>query len=60
LKVANAKRVAVATAYTDTVTDRLKIFLAWSPPRRHGLMNGVRLLGVSPRSAGFGMALAKT
>src|SRR5499427_10619957 len=27
LKVANAKRVALATAYTDIVTDRLKIFL---------------------------------
>jgi arylmalonate decarboxylase len=27
LKHANAKRIAVATAYTDTVTERLKIFL---------------------------------
>jgi arylmalonate decarboxylase len=27
LKHVNAKRVAVATAYTDTVTDRLKLFL---------------------------------
>jgi arylmalonate decarboxylase len=27
LRTANAKRVAVATAYTDIVTDRLKIFL---------------------------------
>src|SRR5215470_7946715 len=27
LKVANAKRVAVATAYTDIVTERLKVFL---------------------------------
>src|SRR5881296_3475200 len=27
LRVANAKRVAVATAYTDIVTERLKIFL---------------------------------
>ena len=27
LRVVNAKRVAVATAYTDTVTERLKIFL---------------------------------
>jgi arylmalonate decarboxylase len=126
LKVANAKRVAVATAYTDAVTERLKIFLeehgfqvtfakglgytqipegaatqdilfklgadvyaqsnkadalvlscgalrtldlivplekevrvpvVSSTP--HGLMNGVRLLGVSPRSQGFGMVLAK-
>jgi arylmalonate decarboxylase len=28
LKHVNARRVAVATAYTDTVTDRLKIFLS--------------------------------
>src|SRR6266576_1155816 len=27
LKVANARRVAVATAYTDVVTERLKLFL---------------------------------
>src|SRR5204863_2663752 len=27
LKVANARRVAVATAYTDIVTERLKVFL---------------------------------
>jgi maleate cis-trans isomerase len=27
LKTANAKRISVATAYTDIVTDRLKIFL---------------------------------
>jgi arylmalonate decarboxylase len=125
LKVANAKRVAVATAYTDTVTERLKIFLeehgfqvtstkglgyerlpaqvgqdvliklgveAYAASQRadavvmscgglrtldvivplegkisvpvvsstpHGLMNGVRLLGVSPRSQGYGMVLAK-
>ena len=25
----------------------------------HGLMNAVRLLGVSPRARGFGMVLAK-
>ena len=25
----------------------------------HGLMNGVRLLGVSPRAQGYGMVLAK-
>jgi arylmalonate decarboxylase len=126
LKVANAKRVAVATAYTDMVTERLKIFLeehgfqvtfakglgytqipegaatqdilfklgadAYAQSNKadalvlscgalrtldlivplekevrvpvvsstpHGLMNGVRLLGVSPRSQGFGMVLAK-
>lgn len=124
LKVANAKRVAVATAYTDVVTDRLKIFLeehgfqvtvakglgyeripegaatqevlfklgadAYANSKKadalvlscgalrtldlivplekeirvpvvsstpHGLMNGVRLLGVSPKSKGFGMVL---
>ncbi len=126
LRVANARRIAVATAYTDTVTERLKLFLqehgfqvtaakglgyeripegaatqdvlfklgadtyaasgsadalvvscgalqtldlivplearikvpvVSSTP--HGLMNGVRLLGVSPRAAGFGMVLAK-
>ena len=126
LKHVNARRVAVATAYTDVVTERLKIFLGEhgfevastkglgyeripegaanedalhglgvdayklagkadalvmscgalrtldlivplekkvsvpvvsSTP--HGLMNGVRLLGVSPRSQGFGMVLAK-
>jgi len=126
LKVAGAKRVALATAYTDVVTARLKIFLeeygfevtsakglgferipegaatgpilhklgmeAYANSQRadalvmscgalrtldlivpleneikvpvvsstpHGLMNGVRLLGVSPRSQGFGMVLAK-
>jgi arylmalonate decarboxylase len=126
LKVANAKRIAVATAYTDIVTGRLKIFLeehgfqvafakglgytqipegaatddilfklgaeAYAQSNKadalvmscgalrtldlivplenevrvpvvsstpHGLMNGVRLLGVSPRSQGFGMVLAK-
>jgi len=25
----------------------------------HGLMNGVRLLGVSPRAQGFGMVFAR-
>jgi arylmalonate decarboxylase len=126
LRVANAKRVAVATAYTDIVTARLKIFLeehgfdvtfakglgyeripqgaatheilfklgtdAYANSKKadalvvscgalktldlivpleneikvpvvsstpHGLMNGVRLLGVSPRAKGFGMVLAK-
>ena len=126
LRTANAKRVAVATAYTDTVTERLKLFLeehgfqvmfakglgyeqippgaatqeilfqlgsdAYANSKKadalvvscgalstldlivpledvikvpvvsstpHGLMNGVRLLGVSPRSTGFGMVLAK-
>jgi arylmalonate decarboxylase len=126
LRTANAKRVAVATAYTDVVTERLKIFLeehgfevtsakglgfvqipagaashdilfnlgvdAYAGSRKadalvvscgalrtldlivplenqikvpvvsstpHGLMNGVRLLGVSPRAAGYGMVLAK-
>ncbi len=126
LKVANAKRVALATAYTDVVTERLKIFLeeygfvitsakglgyeripegaatqeilfklgkeAYAKSQNadalvmscgalrtldlivpleneikvpvvsstpHGLMNGVRLLGVSPRAKGFGMVLAK-
>jgi arylmalonate decarboxylase len=126
LKVANAKRIAVATAYTDIVTERLKVFLqeygfevtfakglgyeripegaatqeilftlgkdAYASSRKadalvmscgalrtldlivplekdikvpvisstpHGLMNGVRLLGVSPRAHGFGMVLAK-
>jgi arylmalonate decarboxylase len=122
LKAANAKRVAVATAYTDIVTERLKLFLqehgftvvstkglgyekvpeagvgqdvlhklgvetyaasskadalivscgglktldlivpleksigvpvVSSTP--HGLMNAVRLVGVNPRSRGFGM-----
>jgi arylmalonate decarboxylase len=126
LKVANAKRVAVATAYTDTVTERLKVFLeehgfqvtfakglgyeripegaatdqilfklgteTYSNSKNadalviscgalrtldlivplekeikvpvvsstpHGLMNGVRLVGVSPRAQGFGMVLSK-
>ena len=126
LKVANAKRVAVATAYTDTVTERLKVFLeehgfqvtfakglgyeripegaatdqilfklgteTYSNSKNadalviscgalrtldlivplekeikvpvvsstpHGLMNGVRLLGVSPGAQGFGMVLSK-
>ena len=125
LKVANAKRVAIATAYTDIVTGRLKIFLeehgfevtsakglgferipegaatepvlfklgaeAYKTSKAdalvmscgalktldlivplenelkipvvsstpHGLMNAVRLLGVSPRSKGFGVVLAR-
>jgi arylmalonate decarboxylase len=126
LRTANAKRVAVATAYTDVVTGRLKLFLeehgfevtatkglgferipegaatqeilfklgqeAYANSRKadalvmscgalrtldlivpledkinvpvvsstpHGLMNGVRLLGVSPRAQGFGMVFAK-
>ena len=126
LRTVNAKRVAVATAYTDTVTGRLKVFLeehgfevlsakglgyeripegaatqeilfnlgveAYANGKKadalvmscgalrtldlilpletritvpvvsstpHGLMNGVRLLGVSPRVKGYGMVLAK-
>jgi arylmalonate decarboxylase len=126
LKTANAKRVAVATAYTDIVTERLKVFLeehgftvtaakglgydripegaatqeilfklgaeAYAKSNKadalvvscgalrtldlivplekeirvpvvsstpHGLMNGVRMLGVSPRVQGFGMVFAK-
>jgi arylmalonate decarboxylase len=126
LKVANARRVAVATAYTDIVTERLMLFLeehgfqvtyarglgferipeggatqeilfklgadVYANSKKadalvmscgglrtidlivplenqikvpmvsstpHGLMNGVRLLGVSPRSKGYGMVLAK-
>jgi len=126
LRTANAKRVAVATAYTDVVTGRLKVFLeehgfevtsakglgyervpegaatqeilfnlgadAYANSRKadalvvscgalrtldlivplenkikvpvvsstpHGLMNGVRLLGVSPRAQGFGMVFAR-
>jgi arylmalonate decarboxylase len=126
LRVAGAKRVALATAYTDIVTERLKIFLqeygfdvtsakglglvqipegaatekilfklgadAYAASNRadalvlscgalktldlivpleneikvpvvsstpHGLMNAVRLLGVSPRARGFGAVLAK-
>src|SRR5215510_9688700 len=126
LRVVNARRVAVATAYTDTVTERLKIFLeehgfrvtfakglgyeripegaatqqilfnlgteTYSNSKKadalviscgalrtldlivplekeikvpvvsstpHGLMNGVRVLGVSPRALGFGMVLSK-
>lgn len=122
----NARRVAVATAYTDVVTERLKIFLqehgfdvastrglgfekvpddanthdvlfrlgsqAFAAARNadalvlscgalrtldlivplethtkvpvvsstpHGPMNGVRLLGVSPRVEGFGVAFAR-
>jgi len=126
LKVVNAKRVAVATAYTDVVTERLKLFLqeygfqvtfarglgferipegaatepilfklgveAYAKSQKadalimscgalktldlivpleneikvpvvsstqHGLMNAVRLLGVSPRATGFGSVLAR-
>ena len=126
LRVANARRVAVATAYTDVVTERLRLFLGehgfevtfakglgydripegaatqeilfklgkdvYANSKKadalvvscgalktldlivpleneikvpvvsstpHGLMNGVRLLGVSPRAKGFGMVLAK-
>jgi arylmalonate decarboxylase len=125
LKVANAKRVAIATAYTDVVTGRLKVFLeehgfevtaakglgferipegaatesilfklgveAYKNSKAdalvmscgalktldlivplenevkvpvvsstpHGLMNAVRLLGVSPRSKGFGIVLSR-
>jgi arylmalonate decarboxylase len=125
LRTANAKRVAVATAYTDIVTGRLKIFLeehgfevvstkglgyevipegaatqeilfklgtdAYGRSRAdalvvscgrlatldlivplenqikvpvvsstpHGLMNGVRLLGVKPRVQGFGMVFSR-
>lgn len=126
LRTVNAKRVALATAYTDIVTERLKVFLeeygyqvtsakglgfevipegaathdilfklgadAYANSKKadalvvscgrlstldlivpledhikvpvvsstpHGLMNGVRLLGVSPRSKGFGIVLAK-
>ncbi len=121
LRVVNAKRVAVATAYTDVVTERLKIFLqehgfdvtfakglgyeripeggatqeilfklgadSYAQSKKadalviscgalktldlivplenktrvpvvsstpHGLMNGVRMLGISPRAKGFG------
>jgi len=126
LRTAGARRVAVATAYTDVVTERLKVFLeehgfqvtsakglgferipegaatqdilfklgaeAYAASKRadalvvscgalrtldlivplekeikvpvvsstpHGLMNGVRLLGVSARVQGFGMVFAK-
>jgi arylmalonate decarboxylase len=126
LRTVNAKRVALATAYTDIVTGRLKVFLeeygfevtsakglgfesipddaatqeilfklgadAYAASNKadalvvscgrlqtldlivplenhikvpvisstpHGLMNGVRLLGVSPRASGFGMVFSK-
>jgi arylmalonate decarboxylase len=126
LRTVNARRVAVATAYTDIVTGRLKAFLeehgfevtstkglgyeripegaatqevlfnlgveAYAGSRQadalvmscgalrtldlivplenrvkvpvvsstpHGLMNAVRVLGVSPRVEGFGMAFAR-
>lgn len=126
LRTVNARRVALATAYTDEVTERLKVFLeeygfvvtsakglgfvqipdgaathdilttlgsdAYARSNKadalvmscgrldtldllvplegrikapvvsstpHGLMNGVRLLGVSPRATGFGTVFAK-
>jgi arylmalonate decarboxylase len=126
LRTVNARRVAVATAYTDVVTERLKLFLeehgfqvtsakglgyeqipegaatqdilaklgveVYAQSKKadalvvscgalrtldlivplenqikvpvvsstpHGLMNGVRLLGVSPRVQGFGMVFAR-
>ncbi|HVQ14599.1 MAG TPA: hypothetical protein VMS40_13450 [Vicinamibacterales bacterium] len=126
LRTVNAKRVAVATAYTDVVTERLKLFLeehgfevtsakglgyeripegaatqeilfnlgadSYANSKKadalvvscgalrtldlivplenkikvpvvsstpHGLMNGVRLLGVSPRAQGFGMVFSR-
>ncbi len=126
LRTVGAKRVALATAYTDEVTARLKIFLeeygftvtsakglgfvnipdgaathdilfklgaeAYAQSKKadalvmscgrletlnllvpleaqvkvpvvsstpHGLMNGVRLLGVSPKATGFGTVFAK-
>jgi len=126
LRIVNAKRVAVATAYTDIVTERLKIFLqehgfdvtfakglgyeripeggatqeilfklgadTYAKSKKadalviscgalrtldlivplenetkvpvvsstpHGLMNGVRMLGISPRAKGFGMVFEK-
>jgi arylmalonate decarboxylase len=37
--------------------DKIKVPVVSSTP--HGLMNGVRLLGVSPRAQGFGMVFAK-
>jgi arylmalonate decarboxylase len=126
LKAVNARRVAVATAYTDVVTERLRLFLqehgftvtstkglgylrvpetgvgqdvlhrlgveTYAASQKadalvvscgglktldlivplekeirvpvvsstpHGLMNAVRLVGVSPRSAGFGIVLSR-
>lgn len=126
LRTVNARRVALATAYTDVVTERLKIFLeeygfqvtaarglnfvsvpdeantqkvlhqlgvdAYAASRKadalvmscgalrtldvivplekvigvpvvsstpHGLMNGVRMLGIDPRVQGFGMVFAR-
>jgi arylmalonate decarboxylase len=126
LRTVGAKRVALATAYTDEVTERLKVFLeeygftvssakglgfveipdgsatydilfklgseAYAQSKKadalvmscgrletlnllvplekqvgapvvsstpHGLMNGVRLLGVSPKATGFGTVFAK-
>ena len=37
--------------------NQIKVPVVSSTP--HGLMNGVRLLGVSPRAKGYGMVLAK-
>src|SRR5262249_54088811 len=37
--------------------NEIKVPVVSSTP--HGLMNGVRLLGVSPRAQGYGMVLAK-
>ena len=37
--------------------NEIKVPVVSSTP--HGLMNGVRMLGVSPRAKGFGMVLAK-
>ena len=37
--------------------NQIKVPVISSTP--HGLMNGVRLLGVSPRVKGYGMVLAK-
>jgi arylmalonate decarboxylase len=126
LRTIGARRVALATAYTDVVTERLKIFLqeygfdvtaakglgylrvpeegvsqdrlidlgadAYAASKKadavvmscgglrtldllvplearigvpvvsstpHGLMNGVRMLGMSPRVTGFGMVFAR-
>ena len=48
LRTANAKRVAVATAYTDVVTDRLKLFL-----EEHGFeVTSAKGLGYRARSRG--------
>jgi arylmalonate decarboxylase len=57
LKVANARRVAVATAYTDVVTERLKLFL-----QEHGFeVTSARGLGFEriPEGAATGPILHK-